>query len=142
MKENPMKVYRSLLLTLLVGTALGAAAIQALHAQVKPPVYVVVDISEVTDPVGWRTNTEGSMASAAALFQEFGGRYLARSEKITALDGTVPKRFVIIAFDSTDKAQGWYNSPVQKEVNAVRIKATKSRSFIVDGLIPRLNWRE
>lgn len=37
------------------------------------------------------------------------------------------------AFDSKEKARGWYNSPTQREVNAVRLKTTKSRAFIVEG---------
>ena len=43
-----------------------------------------------------------------------------------------PKRFVIIAFDSTQQAEAWYSSPAQKEVNAMVEKAGKVRSFIVD----------
>jgi uncharacterized protein (DUF1330 family) len=57
-----------------------------------------------------------------------------RTGKITAIDGTPPKRFVVIAFDSMEKAQAWDNSPAQKEVNATRVKTTKSRVFIVDGM--------
>ncbi len=123
-----------LALTLLAGTALGAAAVQAIHAQAKPPVYVVVDVAEVTDPVAWKANTERTMESATAPLKDFGGRYLARTDKISALDGALPARFIIIAFDSAEKAFGWYSSPAQKEVNAVRFKATKSRAFIVEGL--------
>jgi len=68
------------------------------------------------------------------LLKDFGGRYLVRTEEITALDGTAPKRFVIIAFDDAEKAKGWYKSPPQQQVNSVRSKATKSRSFIVEGM--------
>jgi uncharacterized protein (DUF1330 family) len=120
---------------LLVGAAFGGFGIQAIHAQAKPPVYVVVDVGDVTDPAGWRANTERSNAAAAALLQEFGGRFLARTDKLTKLDGdNPPKRIIIIAFDSVEKAQGWYNSPAQKQVNEVRFKTTKSRSFIAEGL--------
>jgi uncharacterized protein (DUF1330 family) len=63
-----------------------------------------------------------------------GGRHITRTEKITALDGTAPKRFIIIAFDSEETAQAWNNSTSQKEINALRAKTTKSRSFIVEGM--------
>jgi uncharacterized protein (DUF1330 family) len=63
----------------------------------------------------------------------FGGQYLVRTENITNLDGTPPKRFVVIAFDSMDKAKAWSSSPSQKEVDALRMKATKSRQFLVEG---------
>lgn len=128
-----MKSSYRLALTLLVGTALGGAAIQALYAQATPPVYVVIDIGEFTDPAGQKANTDRSAAAVAALSREFGGRSLARTEKIEALDGTPPKRFIITAFDSMEKARGWYNSPAQREVNAVRTRTTKSRAFIVEG---------
>jgi len=59
---------------------------------------------------------------------------LARTDKITALDGNAPKLSVIIAFDSKKKAQAWYNSAAQKEVTAIRTKTTKSRAFIVEGM--------
>jgi uncharacterized protein (DUF1330 family) len=52
-------------------------------------------------------------------------------QKISALDGTPPKRFVIIGFESVDKAKAWDASAAQKEVNDIRMKNTKSRSFIV-----------
>jgi uncharacterized protein (DUF1330 family) len=66
--------------------------------------------------------------------QPNGGRYITRTDKITALDGTPPKRFVVIAFDGAEKAQAWNNSPAQKHVNAVRVKTTKSRVFLVEGI--------
>ena len=128
-----MKANYKLALTLLTGAALGAAAIQGLHAQAKPPSYVVVDISEITDPTGFKVIAQNSPARTAA-FKEFGGHYIARTDKITALDGAAPKRFIVIAFDSPEKAQAWNNSTTQKEVNATRAKTTKSRSFIVEGM--------
>ena len=129
-----MKTNYKLVVALAAGVVIGVAAIQSLHAQAKPPTLVVVDISEISDQeafkaVGGRSNAAGAMANA-----EFSGRYIARTEKITALDGTPPKRMIIIAFDSPEKAQAWNNSPRQKEVNAIRAKATKSRSFIVEGM--------
>ncbi len=129
-----MKFDKSHALAALAGIALGATAIQGLHAQAKPSVYVVVDINEVTDAAAQAANAQRTAAEAAKTLKEFGGRYMARTDKVTALDGVPPKRSVIIAFDSVEKAQGWYGSPVQKEVNAVRLKSTKSRAFIVDGL--------
>ena len=62
-----------------------------------------------------------------------GGHYLIRTDQITATDGTPPQRFVIIAFDSMDKAKAWSSSAAQKEVDVIRMKATKSRPFLVEG---------
>jgi uncharacterized protein (DUF1330 family) len=129
-----MKVNRTLVMALVVGAALGAATIQTLHAQAKSPVYVVVDIDEITDAAGYAAIGGRTAQAAAAVFKDSGGRYLARTDKITALDGNAPKRSVIIAFDSKEKAQAWYNSAAQKEVTAIRTKTTKSRAFIVEGM--------
>jgi uncharacterized protein (DUF1330 family) len=129
-----MKVNYRMALTLLAGAVLGGAVIQVLQAQAKPPVYAVVDISEITDLEGFKAIGQRSNAAATAVFKDLGGRYITRTDKITALDGTAPKRFIIIAFDSAEKAQAWNNSTGQMEVTAIRIKTTKSRSFIVEGM--------
>jgi uncharacterized protein (DUF1330 family) len=120
-------------LTLLAGVAIGASAIQGLHAQAKPPAIVVVDISEITDPEGFKAIPASPATSPTAVAAQ-GGRYITRTDKITAFDGTAPKRFVVIAFDSEEKAQAWNNSAAQKEINALRAKTTKSRSFTVEGM--------
>jgi uncharacterized protein (DUF1330 family) len=67
----------------------------------------------------------------------FGGRYVIRTEKITPLDGTAPKRFVLIAFDSMEKAMAWKASASSKEVDVIRDGTTKSTQFLVEGLTPQ-----
>jgi Domain of unknown function (DUF1330) len=42
-----------------------------------------------------------------------------------------PRAIVIIGFDDVEKAKAWNESAAQKEVNDIRLKNTKSRSFIV-----------
>ena len=120
-------------MTLLAGVAIGAVAVGGLHAQGKAPgVYAVVDISEITNPEGFKVVTQ--RPDAATTTVKMGGRYITRTAKITALDGTPPKRFIVIAFDSLEKAQAWNNSPGQKEIYDIRAKNTRSRSFIVEGM--------
>ncbi len=116
------------------GALLGAIVVTGLHAQSKPPVYQVIDISEITDAEGYKTVGGRTAAGAAAAFREFGGQSIARTDNITALEGTAPKRFIITRFDSVEKAKQFYNSPQQKKVNEIRMKTTKSRSFIVEGM--------
>jgi uncharacterized protein (DUF1330 family) len=117
-------------LAMLAGVAIGAAAVNGLNAQSKPPgAYAVVDISEITDQ-----NTFGQiLPKALPASDAFGGKYIIRTGKATALDGTPPQRFVVIAFDNVEKAKAWDSSPAQKEVNDLRRKSTKSRIFIADG---------
>ena len=89
-------------LTLLAGVAIGATAIHGVGAQGKAPgAYAVVDISEVTDPEAFKQIIP--IAGPAA--ENAGGKYIVRTDKIASLDGIPPKRFVVIAFDSVDKAR-------------------------------------
>ena len=129
-----MKTHHAVGLAMLSGIAVGAVAVQGLNAQTKPPVYVVVDFSEITDPEGYKVLSGRSNAATTQLFADSGGQYLSRTDNITALDGTPPKRFIMSRFDSVDKVKGWYNSPEQMKVNEIRNKTTKSRVFIVEGM--------
>jgi uncharacterized protein (DUF1330 family) len=127
-----MKTQHTIALTMLCGIALGAVVVHGLHAQAKPPTYVVIEISEMTDPEGFKAvpaSTAASPARTAAL----GGHYVIRSATATALEGTPPARFVVLAFDSKEKAQAWHDAPDVKEINAIRGKTTKSNVFIVEG---------
>jgi uncharacterized protein (DUF1330 family) len=126
-----MRANHKLAIALIVSVAAGGAIIQGLHAQTKPPVYVVVDIADVTDPEGFKAVPP--LAGPETL-TPFGGKYVVRTDKITALDGTPPKRFVLIQFDSVDKAQAWKASESSKKVDAIRDKTTKSSQFLVEGM--------
>ena len=118
-------------LTLLAGVAIGAFAVNSLNAQGKPPgAYAVVDISEIMDQ---KTFDQIPAKATPASLEALGGKYVIRTNNLTSLDGTAPKRLVVIAFDSVEKAKAWNNSPVQKEINDLRNKSTKSRVFIADG---------
>jgi len=117
-------------LAMAAGIFIGAAAIQGLHAQAKPPAYVVIPILKITDAETFQkiAPIAGPAATAA------GGHYIIRTDKIMALDGTPPARLVVIAFDSVEKAQAWANSSAIKEVDALRAKSTKSLSYIIEGV--------
>jgi uncharacterized protein (DUF1330 family) len=119
-------------LAMLAGAAFGAIAISGLNAQNKSPgAYAVVDLSEINNPDLFKTLLPKAEPAMAA----FGGKFVVRTENIVGLDGTPPKRFIIIAFDSIDKAKAWDASPAQKEITDIRLRSTKSRQFIVDGTI-------
>jgi uncharacterized protein (DUF1330 family) len=121
-------------LAIVLGVAVGAAVVHGLHAQAAPPVYVVVEISDITDPEGFKAVPAKSGPETLA---PFGGRYVIRTEKITPLDGTAPKRYVVIAFDSMEKAMAWKASASSKEVDVIRDGTTKSTQFLVEGLTPQ-----
>ena len=127
-----MKIQYALPLAVAIGLGFGAVAIRGLHARTTtPPVYVVVEIDEITDVSGFEALRHTADATAVEVqFED--GRYFARTENVTALDvGSAPKFFAFIAFDNMTKAKAFNDS--MKNTTALRTRATKSRSFIVEG---------
>ena len=122
-----MKIQYALPLAVVIGLGFGAVV----HARTTtPPIYVVVEIDEITDANGFEALRQ--TADATALEVQFeDGRYFARTEKVTALDRSAPKFFALIAFDNMTRAKDFNDS--MKNTTALRTKATKSRSFIVEG---------
>lgn len=128
-----MRTKYKVAVALIAGAAIGGTAIQALHAQAKPPVYVVIPILKINDAVAFKAGVLDKGSASTAEIKAQGGHYIVRSQNFTRLDGDPPERLIIIAFDSIEKAQAWANSPTAKEVNGARIKSTDSLSFIVEG---------
>ena len=124
-----MKARYTFVLSMVAGAALGAVSVGGLYAQGKAPgAYVVIDISEINDAELFKT-----IFAKAGSIVPFGGHNVIRTEKIGALEGTPPKRFVVTAFDTADKAKAWAASAPAKEIAAIRQKSTTSRAFIVEG---------
>jgi uncharacterized protein (DUF1330 family) len=115
-------------IALATAVALSAFGVKGSSAQSLPPTYFIVDFSEITDPEGFK-----ALAAKATpeILAGFGGKYMIRSQTITAVEGVAPKRLVIIAFDTPEHAKAWAEQP---DPRAIRAKTTKSRSFLVEGL--------
>ena len=128
-----MKTNFKVAIALVAGAAIGGVAIQGLHAQAKPPAYVVIPILKINDTAAFKAGVLDKGSATEAAMAAVGGHYVVRSQKFTSLDGNPPERLIIIAFDSVDKAQAWENAPAVKEVTAARMKSTNSLSFIVEG---------
>jgi len=126
-----VKIQYALPLGVAIGLGCGAIAIPGLHARTTaPPVYVVVEIDEITDANGFEALRKTADTTVVEVQSE-DGRYFASTENVTALDGSAPKFFAFIAFDNMTKAKT-FNENVKK-ITALRTRATKSRSFIVEG---------
>jgi uncharacterized protein (DUF1330 family) len=123
-------------LAMLAGVALGAAAVQGLHAQAKPPVYFVAEI-DVANPDAYGKEYA---PKAQAIIKSHGGKFLAiggtggATAKITAFDGEAPKRAVVQVWDSMEKLQGWRNDPEYKKLREVGEKYAKFRAFAIEGM--------
>ncbi len=60
-----------------------------------------------------------------------------RGGQVASLEGDPPHgRFVVIAFDSLEKAQAWYDSPAYRELRPIRHRSATSRVFILEGPPP------
>jgi len=124
-----MKPRYALPATLVCGLAIGAILTTALRAQSTQPAYVAAEVA-VHDA---DTFARDYASKVAGTVQSYGGRFLT-SGKLTALEGNVPQRFVIIAFDSVEKARDWYGSPAYQQLLETRKKTAASTLFIAEGL--------
>ncbi len=123
--------YFSMCLLTLAGAVFGAAAVTSFNAQGKAPAaYVIVDITSINNPDAFKAIMPKIGPANAAV----GAKPIVTTENIIGLDGTPPKRFAIVSFDTMEKAKAWNDSPGVKEVNDIRKNTTTSRSFIVEAL--------
>src|SRR5437660_1315228 len=126
-----MKTRYIITLSISAGVVVGAAAVQALHAQTKPPAYVVAEI-DVMNPDPYDKEYVPPAAKAIA---DGGGKYLVRGGKTVAFYGEPPKsRIAVMIFASLEKAQAAFNSSAFKEAKKVGDKYAKFRVYAVEGV--------
>jgi len=129
-----MKTNHKLALALLAGISIGIAGARTIQAQqVKaPPAYVIAEV-DVTDPATMQKYGE-KVPETLAPFEH---HYVVRGGKTQSLEGEPPKRIIVIAFDSAEKARAWYDSPAYAAIKPLRQSSAKSRLFIAEGLAPQ-----
>jgi uncharacterized protein (DUF1330 family) len=130
-----MKPNHKLALVLLAGIALGGAGATAIHAQQAKvaPGYVIAEV-EVNDTTAFAKYAAGVPGTLAP----FNAKYVVRAGKITPVEGDAPKgRFIVIAFDSVEKAQAWEDSAAYEAIKPIRHASAKSRVFIAEGISPQ-----
>ena len=92
--------------------------------------YVIVDI-EVTDPVGY----EEYKVLAAPTVAAYGGRYVVRGGAAAVLEGDwVPRRLVVLEFESADQARRWWDSPEYAAARAIRQRTARTNMVVVAGM--------
>jgi len=126
-----MKTRYTVALSMIAGAALGAAAIQGLHAQAKPKAYLVTE-TEILD----RPSVPPYDPALASALQAAGGHFIGGgpTDKITAVIGNPPQRFGVTEFENIDKAQAWLKSSGREAIAPKRDKAVKLvRQFIFEG---------
>jgi len=125
-----------LALAVLAGISIGAVSVMAIHAQEAktPPAYLIAE-TEVTDRTAFQKYAEKVPETLAPFSGSF--HYVVRGGKTQVLEGQPPKGIVVIAFDSTEKAFAWYNSPAYEAIKPIRQGASVSRMFMAEGLPPQ-----
>jgi uncharacterized protein (DUF1330 family) len=131
-----VKQYFGLVLAMLAGTAIGAAAVTGLHAQAKPPVYLVTEI-DVTNPEAYGTEfapkAQATIKAAGGRFVVIGGTGGVGAKPITAMAGTPPKRLTIQAWDSMDALNAWYKGADYQAALKIGEKYATFRRFAIEG---------
>src|ERR1700731_2700062 len=113
--ENTVNRHITVGLAMVASAALGAAAVQTLHAQTKPPAYPLIT-KALTDA---------------------GGKFLVRGGKTISYEGAAPApRIVVVQFESLDRLQALYNSAPYKDAIAVGDKYATQRIFGAEGVSP------
>lgn len=116
---------------MLTGTVLGAAAVQGLHAQAKPPAYVISEI-DVTNKEAY---AKEYVPLAVTALRDSGQKQLAAGGQTAAISGEPPKsRVVLSVFENLDKAKAAYTSPAYLEARKIGDKYAKLRIFVVEGV--------
>jgi uncharacterized protein (DUF1330 family) len=124
-----MKIRTAVALAIIAGFGLGAATVGMIHAQAKPPVFVVAE----TDITNMNAFMKEFQPKAAALVQKHGGRLLAASANVTALDGQRPSRVAVQQWESMEKVKAWHGSAEYKEIRKIGDKYAKIRLYAVEG---------
>ena len=118
-------------LALLAGAAIGAIAVQGLHAQTKAPVYVVTE-TDISDLDAYQKEY---VPLAQATIKASGGRLMAAGQNIVALEGPPPgTRVAINQFDSVDAVRAWRASADYKAARKIGDKYAKFRAFAIEGI--------
>ena len=94
------------------------------------PGYVIAEI-EITDP----SLFEEYRKQVPATVQKYGGKFLARGGAVQSLEGGwQPKRLVVLEFPSVEQARRWYDSEEYRAPKALRMKASRGKVIIVEGV--------
>jgi uncharacterized protein (DUF1330 family) len=130
--EDPaMKSYVTVGLSMLAGAALGATAIETIHAQAKPLAFLISE-NTINDQDVYMKQF---IPAVSKTMEATGAKFLARGGKIETLLGSAPPpRTVVLQFPSMDKALEWWNSQATKDAIKIGQKSADIRQYIIEGL--------
>ena len=125
-----MKTRLTIAVSMLAGAVVNGAAIQALHAQAKPPVYMIA-INEVSNQEDY---AKEYVSPAQKSVKDHGGEYLAAGPG-TRIAGNLPEGpVVILRWDSMEALQAWRTSPEFQAALKIGEKYAKFNIVAVNGV--------
>jgi len=131
-----MKTYLGVAFGMVAGMAIGGFAVQGLHAQAKPPVYLVTEI-DVTNPEAYgkefAPKAQATVKASNAKFVVIGGAAGAGAKPINAIEGTPPKRVTIQQWENMEALNKWYNSADYQEALKIGKQYATFRRYAVEG---------
>jgi uncharacterized protein (DUF1330 family) len=117
-------------LTLLSGVAIGAVAVQGLHAQAKLKAYSVAEI----EPLNVEAQKDYLAAARKAIEAAHGRALRTAAGRVAHIEGAAaPKNAAIVEWDSLDEAQAFYKSKAWTDLAPQRDKLQKTiRRYVVE----------
>ena len=116
------------------GLLVGGGAVQMLHAQSKPPAFVVAEIA-VRDVEGYDENFQKATHKDIL---NHGGKYLAGgyNNTVSLVGDPPPNRVVILQFPNMDAVKEWREEGAMDMENTVGSKYAKFRIYAAEGVSP------
>ena len=92
--------------------------------------YYLVDIREIKDD----RKMQLYRARITPVIEQFGGRYLVIGGPVQVVEGSYQPVFpVMIEFPAMADARRWYDSEEYRELKGLRLSATVSNAFFMEG---------
>jgi uncharacterized protein (DUF1330 family) len=110
---------------------LGLGVASVLHAQAKPPAFVLGEIT-VRDEDGYKNDF---LTVARKVISDKGGKYIGGGfNKTVSFDGAQPaNRVVLIQFENMDAAKAWWEV-AKLDVEKIGSKYATFRTFAIEGV--------
>jgi len=131
-----MKMYFPVAAALAAGMAIGGFAVQGLHAQAKPPVYLITEI-DVTNPDKYAQEfapkAQATIRAAGGKFIVIGGTAGVGAKPVTSMEGTAPKRITVQAWENADAMKKWYDGADYQAALKIGKQYASFRRYWVEG---------
>jgi uncharacterized protein (DUF1330 family) len=127
-----MKTRYTVALSMLAGIAIGAVAIQGLHAQAKPKAYTVTEL----ETIDAKAAADFAKRVQAEQTNSGGRNFRTGGGKVLGMEGPPPpQRVAITEWDSLEKAEAFFKSKTWADLAPDRDKALKTiRRYGVEAL--------